>query len=82
LGGIGMGAFMGMAGLKGMLRRTIYFNGEFNTYMILAAISGSLLLLAFLAFFYNIVMSVGLKGVVGIFLPSKLKTTDLLPAEG
>lgn len=82
LGGIGMGAFMGMAGLRGMLRRSIYLNGEFNVYMILAAISGTLLLLAFLAFFYNIVMSVGLKGVIGIFMPSKLKTADLLPAEG
>ncbi|MFA7421754.1 MAG: cbb3-type cytochrome c oxidase subunit I [Melioribacteraceae bacterium] len=81
LGGIGMGAFMGMAGLKGMLRRTIYFNGEYNSYMILAAIAGSLLLFAFLAFFYNIVMTVGINGVIGIFLPSKLKTKDLLPAE-
>ena len=81
LGGIGMGAFMGMAGLKGMLRRTIYFNGEFNLYMILAALSGLLLLLGFLAFFFNIVMSIGLKGVIGIFMPSKLNTKDLLPAE-
>lgn len=81
IGGIGMGAFMGMAGLKGMLRRTIYFEGEFNVYMILAALSGSLLLLAFLAFFFNIVMSVGLKGVVGIYMPSKLDTKDLLPAD-
>jgi cytochrome c oxidase subunit 1 len=80
-GGIGMGAFMGMAGLKGMLRRTIYFEGEYNIYMIFAALSGSLLLFAFLAFFYNIVMTVGINGVIGIFLPSKLKTKDLLPAE-
>ena len=72
IGGIGMGAFMGMAGLKGMLRRTIYLHGEFNLYMILAGICGGLLLLAFLAFFYNIIMSVGLKGVIGIFTPSKL----------
>ena len=79
LGGIGMGAFMGMAGLNGMLRRTLYIDGEFNTYMILAAISGSLLLISFLVFFYNIVMSVGLKGVIGIFSPSKLKTKELLP---
>ena len=79
LGGIGMGAFMGMAGLKGMLRRTIYFDGEYSLYMILAALSGSLLLLAFLAFFYNIVMSVGLKGVIGIFMPAKSNTKDLLP---
>ncbi len=79
-GGIGMGAFMGMAGLQGMLRRSLYVNGEFNVYMILAALSGSLLLLAFLAFFYNIVMSLGLKGVIAIFTPSTLDTTDPVPA--
>lgn len=82
IGGIGMGAFMGMAGLKGMLRRTIYLHGEFNLYMILAGICGTLLLLAFLAFFYNIVMSVGLKGVIGIFTPSKLDPKVLVPEEG
>lgn len=81
IGGIGMGAFMGMAGLEGMLRRTIYFNGEYSLYMILAGICGGLLLLAFLAFFYNIVMSVGLNGVIGIFTPSKLNEKDLLPQE-
>jgi len=59
IGGIGMGAFMGMAGLKGMLRRTLYFEGEFDLYMILAALSGALLLVAFLAFFINIVLGVG-----------------------
>jgi len=80
VGGIGMGAFMGMAGLQGMLRRSLYVNGEFNVYMILAALSWSLLLLAFLAFFYNIVMSLGLKGVIAIFTPSKLDTTDPVPA--
>jgi len=81
LGGIGMGAFMGMAGLQGMLRRTIYFEGEFTPYMVLAALAGFLLLLGFAAFFFNIVMSVGLNGVIGIFMPSKLKTKDLLPGE-
>lgn len=81
IGGIGMGAFMGMAGLQGMLRRTIYYNGEFNLYMILAGLCGALLLFAFLAFFYNIVMSVGLKGVIGIFTKSKLDVNELIPAE-
>ncbi len=80
VGGIGMGAFMGMAGLGGMLRRTLYVDGEFNTYMVFAALAGSLLLLAFLAFFFNIVMSVGLRGVIGIFLPAKLDTKDTVPA--
>lgn len=80
IGGIGMGAFMGMAGLNGMLRRTLYINGEFNAYMILAALSGTLILIGFLSFFINIVMSVGLKGVLGIFTPPHTKTKDLLPA--
>jgi cytochrome c oxidase subunit 1 len=81
IGGIGMGAFMGMAGLQGMLRRSLYIEGEFNTYMILAGLSGALLLLAFLAFFLNIVMSLGVRGVIGIFMPAKLDTEDLVPAE-
>jgi cytochrome c oxidase subunit 1 len=80
IGGIGMGAFMGMAGLNGMLRRSLYINGEFNTYMILAAICGTLMFIGFLSFFYNIVMSVGVKGVIGIFTPAKIKTKDLVPA--
>ncbi len=81
IGGIGMGAFMGMAGLKGMLRRTVYYEGEYNLYMILAAICGALLLLAFFAFLYNIIMTFGVKGLIGIFTPPKTKTTDLLPKD-
>jgi predicted AAA+ superfamily ATPase len=34
-----------------------------------------------LAFFINLAMSVGLRGVLGIFAPSKLETTKLLPAD-
>ncbi|MFN8111096.1 MAG: cbb3-type cytochrome c oxidase subunit I [Thermoleophilia bacterium] len=78
-GGIGMGAFMGMAGLQGMMRRTIYFGHEFLPYMILAGICGALLLAAFAAFLFNIVMTVGLKGAIAIFKPSGLRTTALLP---
>jgi cytochrome c oxidase subunit I len=77
-GGVGMGAFMGMAGLNGMLRRSLYVNGEFNIYMILAGLCGAILLLGFLAFFFNIVMSVGIKGVIGIFLPSEIETEELI----
>ncbi|MDD3325221.1 MAG: cbb3-type cytochrome c oxidase subunit I [Sulfurospirillaceae bacterium] len=73
VGGIGMGAFMGMAGLDGMLRRHLYFDGEYNYYMILAGICGGMLLLAWLLFLFNVIMSVGLKGLIGIFLPSHNK---------
>jgi cytochrome c oxidase subunit 1 len=76
IGGIGMGAFGGMAGIDGMLRRHLYINGEFNTYMILAAICGSMILIAWGVFLFNIIMSVGLKGLVGIFLPAEDKTAS------
>jgi cytochrome c oxidase subunit 1 len=46
--------------------------------MILAMFCGLLLLIGFLAFFINIVMSVGLKGVLKIFTPSKLETKEVL----
>jgi len=75
-----MGAFMGMAGLQGMLRRTIYLDGEFLPYMVLAALSGALLLAALAASLDNIAMTVGLKGAVGIFRRSELPVGDLLPA--
>jgi len=76
VGGIGMGAFMGMAGLDGMLRRHLYVDGEFNTWMILAAICGTMLLVAWALFLFNIIMSVGLRGLIGIFLPAKDKTAS------
>ncbi len=81
VGGIGMGAFMGMAGIDGMLRRTIYYNGEYNTYMILAGICGSMMLLAFVLFLYNIIMSIGVKGLLGIYQPSRIDTHDCLVEE-
>ncbi len=76
IGGIGMGAFAGMAGLQGMLRRHLYVHGEFNHLMILAAICGTMVLIAWALFLYNIVMSVGIKGLIGIFLPAKDKTAS------
>ncbi len=76
IGGVGMGAFAGMAGLEGMLRRHLYVNGEFNTLMILAAVFGSMVLFAWFIFLFNIVMSVGLKGLIGIFMPAEDKSAS------
>ena len=66
-----MGAFMGMAGLEGMLRRHFYMDGEFRTFMILAGISAIMMVTAWVLFMINIIMSVGIKGLIGIFLPAK-----------
>jgi len=71
IGSIGMGAFMGMAGLEGMLRRHFYMDGEFRTFMILAGISAIMMVTAWVLFMINIIMSVGIKGLIGIFLPAK-----------
>jgi len=71
-----MGAFMGMAGLDGMLRRHLYVDGEFSTMMILAAICGTMLLVAWALFLLNVVMSVGVKGLIGIFMPAKDPTAS------
>ena len=76
VGGVGMGAFAGMAGLDGMLRRHLYIDGEFNTLMVLAAICGTMVLVAWFLFLFNIVMSVGIKGLIGIFLPAEDKTAS------
>ena len=81
IGGIGMGAFMGMAGMDGMLRRAIYLNGEYNTYMILAGICGAMLLLAFAIFLYNIVMSIGVKGLINIYKPATIQTNEVVPPQ-
>ncbi len=81
IGGIGMGAFMGMAGIDGMLRRAIYTNGEYNTYMILAGIFGLMIFVAFLIFLYNIIMSIGVKGLVGIYQPATTNTKDCVPTQ-
>lgn len=70
---------MGMAGLRGMLRRTIYYEGEFEGYMWLAAISGAMILVALVIFLFNIVMTLGLKGAIGIFKKSELDQKVLLP---
>jgi cytochrome c oxidase subunit 1 len=37
------------------------------------------LLFAFLAFLYNVIMTIGIKGLWGIFTPAEIKTKELLP---
>lgn len=63
-----------------MLRRTICMEGEYTPYMWLAGISGALILIGFIFFMINIIMSVGLTGLFGIFTKSKLDTKDLVPS--
>ncbi len=79
IGGIGMGAFMGMAGIDGMLRRHLYVGGEFSGYMFLAAICGLMLLSAWVIFMFNIIASVGVKNLLQIFTPSTIDEKVIVP---
>ncbi|MGK7346838.1 MAG: cbb3-type cytochrome c oxidase subunit I [Candidatus Nitrospinota bacterium M3_3B_026] len=69
IGGVGMSVSMGFAGMDGMLRRTIYVGSHhFQAEMAAAAFFGSLIVLAYLAMMYNIITSIGVKGLVEIFV--------------
>ncbi|WP_294967116.1 cbb3-type cytochrome c oxidase subunit I [Sulfurimonas sp.] len=81
IGALGMSFFMGMSAMDGALRRYIYVDGEYNLYMIMGALCGVLILLAWLVYLINVVMSIGVKGLIGVYTPSKLDTKDLVPAE-
>ena len=76
IGGLGMGSVLGFAGLEGALRRHLYVHGEFGPYMIFGALFGAMIFIAWAIFLYNIIMSVGLKGLVGIFMPAKDKSAS------
>lgn len=81
IGVLGMSASMGMAAMDGALRRTLYINGEFDFFMIIAGICGALILLAWLAYLLNVAMSFGIKGLIGIYTPAKSSSKDLLPTQ-
>jgi len=81
IGALGMSFFMGMSAMDGALRRYIYVDGEYNLFMIMAALCGLLIMAAWLVFLINVVMSIGVKGLLGVYTPAKLDTKDLVPAE-
>jgi cytochrome c oxidase subunit 1 len=70
-GSVVMAYAMGMAGSRGMLRRTFYEAGEFQGYTLVAVIGGVLVSLGFLAFLVNLIGTVGLRNVVGLFVPER-----------
>jgi len=49
---------------------------KFRIVFKLVAICGSMILIAWAIFLFNIIMSVGIKGLIGIFLPAKDKTAS------
>ena len=74
VGSVIMAYAMGMAGSKGMLRRTFYLGGEFQAYTLVAIIGGVLISVGFLAFLVNLIGTVGLRNVIALFVPERWLT--------
>jgi cytochrome c oxidase subunit 1 len=71
VGSVVMAYAMGMAGAKGMLRRTFYEGTMYQPYTLVAVVGGGLVSVAFVAFLVNLVSTLGLRNVLGLFLPER-----------
>jgi cytochrome c oxidase subunit 1 len=81
-GSVIMAYAMGMAGSRGMLRRTFYEGGQFQTYTLVAILGGTLVAVGFLAFLINLVGTLGLRNVLSLFLPERwLDRRQAAPAQ-
>lgn len=64
IGAIVMALSMGFAGVNGMLRRTLYFNGEYYEFMNATLIGGLLMAVGYLVFLINFIKNYGIKVVL------------------
>lgn len=62
---------MGMAGSRGMLRRTLYEGGQFQANVGVAWIGGVLMGAGLVVFLINVIGTLGLGNVLGLFVPEK-----------
>jgi cytochrome c oxidase subunit 1 len=70
-GSVVMAYAMGMAGSRGMLRRTFYEGTTFQPYTLVAIIGGVLVAVGFLAFLVNLIGTLGVANVLSLFVPEK-----------
>ncbi len=66
-GAIIMSSAMGLAGIEGMLRRTLYPNGEYAEYMYTALAGGLLMAAGYLTFIVNFLKTYGISTVITVF---------------
>jgi cytochrome c oxidase subunit 1 len=75
IGCVAMTYAMGMAGSQGMLRRTLYGAGHiYQPYVVIAIIAGTIIAIAFAVFLFNLIATVGLKNVIGLFVPQRSRS--------
>lgn len=80
IGSVSMAYAMGLAGSKGMLRRTLYTGGEFTPFTFVAIIGGTILSIGFVIFLINLVSTLGLKNVFSLIVPEKRASqNDAIP---
>ncbi len=70
-GAVIMAYAMGMAGIEGMLRRTIYTDTLYQPYMIGALIGALLMTIGFLAFLVNVLWTLGLPNTLSLIVSDK-----------
>jgi cytochrome c oxidase subunit 1 len=71
VGSVVMAYAMGMAGSRGMLRRTFYEGTIYQPYTLAAIVGGVLVALGFVAFLVNLVGTLGLRNVLSLFVPER-----------
>ncbi len=72
IGSVTMAYVMGMAGSRGMLRRTLYeAPSPYQPYTVIAIVGGSLMALGFVAFLVNIIATLGWKNVFSLVVPDR-----------
>ncbi len=74
VGSVAMAYGLGMAGSRGMLRRTIYTGVElarYQPYLLVGVIGAVVMALGFLAFFLNLVGTLGWKNLLGLLRPER-----------
>jgi cytochrome c oxidase subunit 1 len=62
---------MGMAGARGMLRRTIYEGGQFQPYVAVSWLGGALMGVGLVVFLVQVIGTLGLGSVLGLFVPER-----------
>jgi cytochrome c oxidase subunit 1 len=72
VGSTAMAWAMGLAGIQGMLRRTIYpLPNQYELHSVVALGAGILVGVGFLAFLVNIIATLGLTNVLGLVVPDR-----------
>jgi cytochrome c oxidase subunit 1 len=79
IGAVMMTYAMGMAGSRGMLRRTLYPSGQFQPFMWVALVGVGLMTVAFILFLINVLATLGWPNVKSLLVPDRDKVEGPIP---